>query len=528
MKDFAKHKDPSQVATAFLSRAQAAFALTVLTDVDDTTAAMHVCDGSDDNGIDAIYYSEEDLVLYIVQSKWHESGSGTIEMGEAHKLLSGFKELLTADRTKFNEKFAPIWPSIEKALGSVSKIVLCIAHTGSGSLNATILQKIASDLMAINDTSDLVSFRTLNQGDLHAAIALGASGAPVDFDLMLLDWGAIAEPFIAFYGRVAATDVARWMRRHGRRLLAKNIRGVIQDSNVNDKIFDTLKGTPEQFWYFNNGITVLCQDIQRKPLGASDRAQGVFAVRGASIVNGAQTAGAIARAIAGDDERSNAMVHARFISLANCPPEFATEVTRATNTQNRIENRDFAALDPVHERLRSELLIDGKEYLYKTGDKATDLSKQCTIDDVTIALACADDDVATSTIAKNSIGKLWENLETAPYKKLFNEGLSIYRLWNAVEVMRSIDASLKSAGTKKTDKNIAVHGNRFLAHRVFLQIGPAINNKDYKVDAAQVAEMVREALENTADVIATEYPSAYIGVIFKNQQRCRAIDAALK
>ncbi|PYR31209.1 MAG: hypothetical protein DMF90_26075 [Acidobacteria bacterium] len=75
------------------------------------------------------------------------------------------------------------------------------------------------------------------------------------------------------------------------------------------------------------------------------------------MVNGAQTVGTIAQVFGAGDAIQGAKVPAKFISLGNCPDGFAADVTRAANTQNRIERRDFAALDPRQEELRIELLF---------------------------------------------------------------------------------------------------------------------------------------------------------------------------
>ena len=65
-------------------------------------------------------------------------------------------------------------------------------------------------------------------------------------------------------------------------------------------------------------------------------------------------------------------------------------MTTATNTQNRIEKRDFASLDPTQDRLKNELLLDlNKQYIYKTGERQPPPENGCNIDEATIALACA-------------------------------------------------------------------------------------------------------------------------------------------
>src|SRR5205807_2106308 len=104
----------------------------------------------------------------------------------------------------------------------------------------------------------------------------------------------------------------------------------------NASIVETLNSEPDRFWYFNNGITVLCEKVSKTSLGATSRKSGTFTFEGISIVNGAQTVGCIGRAaVDHPDQVADARVSIRFISLENCPPDFAEEVTRATNTQNR-------------------------------------------------------------------------------------------------------------------------------------------------------------------------------------------------
>src|SRR5712691_10418348 len=104
----------------------------------------------------------------------------------------------------------------------------------------------------------------------------------------------------------------------------------------------------------------------------------------------------------------------------NCPPNFADDLTRATNTQNRIERRDFAALDPNQKRLRTELLLEcQKEYAYQSGENAPQESIGCTLDEAAVALACAMQDVGLSVQAKREVGMLYEDIAKAPYVQLF-------------------------------------------------------------------------------------------------------------
>ncbi|XPP25967.1 MAG: AIPR family protein [Leucobacter sp.] len=154
----------------------------------------------------------------------------------------------------------------------------------------------------------------------------------------------VSEPYTAYYGQVEATELAEWWKSHRSNLFDRNIRKFIVDSEVNVALATTLESEPEHFWYFNNGITVLCDQVVRAPVGGASRRTGKFELRGATVVNGAQTVGTIGRFAERDPAAvSNARVQVRFISLEASSNRFDALVTRATNTQNRVERRDFVA-----------------------------------------------------------------------------------------------------------------------------------------------------------------------------------------
>lgn len=518
---------------AFLSRSLSAYALCVLAEAEPSVAATHVVDGFGDNGIDAVYFDSDGGKLFVVQSKWIHSGSGSPELGDIHKTLAGFRDLVNGEFGKFNSKTQALSPSIEVALDDpATKICLVFAYTGLQELSAEANRPISEVVSNYNDVSDLVEVVTFNQKILYQAISGAADGSPINFEAMVHEWGQVREPYFAIYGQVRAEDVARWPITGGK-LFNRNLRKIIYGSDVNKQISNTLRTAPADFWYFNNGITVLCQKIQKKPIGGDDRSNGVFVFEGASVVNGAQTVGSVTSAYSLDPEKvKTAKVLVRFISLENCPEDFAVQVTRATNTQNRIESRDFAALDPEQERLRREMHLDGKTYAYKTGDAPPPAAEGCTIEDATIALACAYSEVGLAVTAKSQIGKLWENIEKPPYKLIFNGSVTSRRLWNSVELLRSIDESLKSYQQSLGGKlrQITVHGNRFVAHEVFKRLPvarfdePDLNLEECKVRAV---DLTRKVVDATHEVISNHFGTSYLQSLFKNATKCKVIDAEL-
>jgi AIPR protein len=142
-----------------------------------------------------------------------------------------------------------------------------------------------------------------------------------------------------------------------------------------------------------------------------------FHLSGLSIVDEAQTVAAIARtAQEAAAEELGARVWVRLISLEGCPPEFATQVTEATNTQNTVERSDFVALDPEQGRLRTDLLLSlQKIYSIKRGEDNRQPEHGCT--EATVALACSQPDPALAVRAKSAAGRLWESTTRDPYNR---------------------------------------------------------------------------------------------------------------
>ena len=140
----------------------------------------------------------------------------------------------------------------------------------------------------------------------------------------------------------------------------------------------------------------------------------------------------------------------RFISLESCPEDFALRVTRTTNTQNRIDSRDFVSLDTENqERIRTELQLEGIEYIYKAGYTVRDSRSDFDFLEAIVAVACAHSELAYTVQAKGKVSLLYEDISKAPYKALFNPSLSSIRLWKLVQIHRAIEEQLKAERGKR-------------------------------------------------------------------------------
>lgn len=494
-------------------------------------AAACVTDGSHDNGIDAIAVIPEEHRMIVVQAKWADDSRGSAALDDMIKFREGLDDMVQFKWENFNERAIDRREEIEELLLNPSvKIQVVFAHMGTGGLADDVRVRMDQYLADLNDPTETASFAYLDQSRLHRLLLDETQALDIDLSVDLSDWGQQDGPPRAVYGRVPAAEVARWVIDSGEQLFAKNVRVVLPDSEVNEGLLTTLEESPESFWYFNNGITVLCNDIAKAPAGGSDRRAGSFEFRGSTIVNGAQTAGSLAKALelSSTDALDRASVMVRFISLEGAPADFARDVTRATNTQNRIGGRDFVSLDPEQARIKDEFKVEGLQYVYRSGEADPRPEDGCGIVQATIALACSHSALLT-TQAKREISRLWDDISRAPYKSLFNSSTTYLRVWRTVQVLRAVDDELASLvrGLEGREKLIAIHGNRALLHLAYSAIAmKKIEDPTFSWDAEvgnARAELPR-LLRIMIDVVETDFPG-YPASLFKNATKVSTLVA---
>ncbi|MEH2083023.1 MAG: AIPR family protein [Nostoc sp.] len=529
MLDYIK-KNEEERKKACLSRSYAAYSLVSLASASEEEAAQAIVDGFNDNGIDAIYYEEYKNTLWLVQSKWIESGNGEPKTGEVDKFIRGVKNIIEFKFAKFNQKVKDKQIEIEKNLNNYDvKIKICLAYTGSklGQNNWDLLSEFIAQE---NQAGELFFLEIFSLVEAHGALSKSLNKF-INHELRLTNWGLNEEPYKTWYGQIDAEQLAKLWIENRENLFSKNIRSFVGLTDVNDGIQDTLLHSPETFLYLNNGVTVLCSKIQKTVKGGySDKSVGDFYCEGISIINGAQTVGTMGTAYqTNSEEVKKAKVFIKLISLENCPPDFALKVTKSTNTQNKVENRDFISLDTLHINLQKEFAYEGIHYHYKRDEHeyASD-DKNCTLDEATIALACGLKDIRYAHIAKDKIGKLWDDVNKPPYTDIFNSSISVEKIWKMIKISRLVDNKLSEKSSINEDfRATCIFGNRFILHMVYQYIGEKklflsrANFEEYFKD--ELPLIIDKVIEKTLEAVYTEYPGKIIYQVFRNLDKHRVL-----
>ncbi len=513
----------------FLSRALAAYALTIEAIAEVDIAGLCVTDGFEDNGIDAIYYDKSAKTLWLVQSKFLDNGKGGIDNGDVEKFAKGVKKLIDADFSRFNKKVNDKKDEILEALDdSTVKIQILFAYTGK-QLSTHNWDSINDLLDEQNAPEEVLFFTDFNIDKVYKGLETGVGVAPINEDIMISNWGHIEEPFKSYYGQITGTDLGLLWEKYGRRLFTENIRNFLGASTVNDEIIKTIKSEPDNFIYFNNGITILCDSIKKKLIGGADKSIGAFTCNAISVVNGAQTLGSIGSLhLSNPDELGNVKVMVKFISLEGSPEGFGQRVTIATNTQNKVEKKDFVSLDPEQARIKIELKLENIDYHYKrTNEKFVADDTNFLLEEVGFSLASLFDNIDYSTMVKKESGKLWEDVTKQPYTDLFNQNTSAQKIIKALKIYRYISEKMDEMAweTDGRERSIYRYGNSFITHIICQKINKGIWADSYpnfdvffSHHLPALADNYISQLKNT---IEAEYPDSMIVYVLRNYTKCR-------
>ena len=409
------------------------------------------------------------------------------------------------------------------------KINIVLAYTGADSFS-THNQRIVDDMLdLINDSSEIASFERFTLSQAHRSLAGIIEGQPIKTEIAIGNWGKVEIPYKAIYGSVNGSSFAQLWSQYRSRLFSENIRDFLGKSSVNDDIKSTITNEPDNFFYYNNGITILCQNFIKKPI-VLGRDTGQFEINDLKIVNGAQTVGSIGSVYEQNPEAVESInVFVKIISLENCESNFANNVTQKTNTQNKIEKRDFVSLDPQQERLQTELALDGITYQIKRTNDIISGEKQCNVEELMIAVACSLRNVDYTVLAKREVGKLWEDISSAPYIEIVNDKLSAVKAWRCIAIMNRLTSYIKekSKSISGRERMCLIHSNRFALHLILNQINPQIlldANYDFDTFCKDDLLPLIEGIEGKIfSIVEEQYSQSLVHQVFRNYTKCRNI-----
>ncbi|NEA27335.1 AIPR family protein [Actinomadura bangladeshensis] len=527
-------KDPYQREQKLLSRGLAALIARQLTGCDNETAAGFVVDGFDDYGIDAVAILEGAPRLWLIQSKWSDQGRASLKMNDALQMVNGFKRIDQRQYDRLNERYTSLADQINRVLDHPdAHITLLAAVMGQGQLSSSVIECFEDAKKEFNSFSPdrPIDYGVRGALDAKTAILEGLD-VRIDLSVPVTNWFRQTAPYDAFQGSVSVGEVASWYEKHRDRLFDRNIRQSLGLTPANSAISATLKEHPELFWYFNNGITVTCDKADPHPFSISDPNGPItLDLTNVSVVNGAQTVTTISAVFEQHpDLVAGAQVSVKVIATRNSPDGFGEQITKAANTQNRVEPQDFAALDPMQASIRSEFQVKlEKTYVYRRGETPPAPDAGCTMEEAGLALVCAHNDARLAVRVKARIDALWEKEGQGVYTRIFRRAPDSAQIWRSVRLLRDVREALDREEKERRNRAAAVaeHGDLLLAHIVFQRVGlDHLDDTTEEWDSfrASVPGLVTDVLDRLISYVDIEFGSnSFIRSTFLNEDRCRLL-----
>lgn len=166
--------------------------------------------------------------------------------------------------------------------------------------------------------------------------------------------GAETKDFKSFLCIIPGVLLADIYDKYGSGLLEGNVRSFLSTKvAVNKKIRTTILQCPERFFAYNNGISATAMDIK-----IESTPKGLFLVsaKDFQIINGGQTTASLSNARFRDKaDLSTIFVQMKLTVIESTLEEEATElvqnISRSSNSQNKVSDADFFSTHPFHVRM---------------------------------------------------------------------------------------------------------------------------------------------------------------------------------
>lgn len=359
------------------------FALKLVTqwlDTSEITADFIYCDGSSDGGIDVALLdtgpdeATDDTAIsghtwYLVQSKY-----GSAFAGVGTLLIEGQKVIETLDgrRPRLNslaEGLLERLTNFRNGAGPGDRIILVYAteHAlGEDEKRALADLRIlgTARLGAIFDI-ETISIETIYARLQESEAASSAQRLSVDLDAQLVPSG----PDL-LVGSVGLLTLYQFLQQYRDktgdldRIYEKNVRRFLGGrGKVNKAMQSTLRDAPERFGLYNNGITVVVHGYEQ--------VEGRVRLIEPYIVNGCQTTrtvwevfhnklsaggtGVNPETDAWKARAKQGVVVAKVVKVGDSGEALLQAITRYTNSQNAIREKDFLALTSDFKTWQTEL-----------------------------------------------------------------------------------------------------------------------------------------------------------------------------
>jgi len=343
------------------------------------TAVESLTGGCRDKGVDAVYTDHDARIVFLHQGKYHQGPKPPAEKrSDVIALADLGRAIMLESNSTFRTIIQDCDETAKKALEEARSHVqrrgyrLSVQFVTTGKVSPT---HKAEGEQRLEDWRT-ASFEIFARTDLLRLLQDYIEGAaPPTPTIQLPIHGKEAfsrhdttTGITSWIFSVLGSDIAALYKSVGVRLFARNIRGFLGITDINRGMQATIEDEPQLFWYFNNGITIVCDEARKIERRGAD----TLRITNAQIINGQQTTRCLAL-----NPRNDAEVLVKLVEIPRDSQEshakyshVVSEIVSATNWQNAITASDLKANDYEQVRLEREFRKINYQYLRKKMSKS--------------------------------------------------------------------------------------------------------------------------------------------------------------
>ena len=309
-----------------------------------------VTDGTGDGGVDFIYTDDE--VMYLIQGK--TSVDLTIEdiSNIFYKMKNTVENFESGAYSQYSKKLKSVYKNVYDSLDDNKNIELVLFT------NTKFKEDGLKRINKLREKPEFSSFELTihDKGDIERKEILSYSDRDlVEEDAVQIFLNKENKNDKLSYGEngiivnVKATSIKSLYEKHSESgLFSYNLREHVSQKNVDEGIELTIKNDKDNFWFYNNGITIGCEDF----IESGNKIK----LYNFSIINGAQTTTKIGKSKLIDGKHDFPLVCKIVKSDLNNKKsrEFIGKISEASNSQKPIKFRDLKSNDIQQKELEAK------------------------------------------------------------------------------------------------------------------------------------------------------------------------------
>jgi len=330
--------------------------------------AWKFTDNVNDGGIDAIVWlPDENPPVAIIQSKFSENIGRTMLAANAYREFNSVVDAFYFKGETF-DKFLTNVRSDAKPI--YRKALRRLEEVGHWSVEKKAFRLITTSRRRPGKRIERIPLENSNYAEdilrLYAQYRRGGTPRARPLELKIedkLQYKDSRRSVISYLFNAQLGDFRRYLETNDvARLVARNIRYNLA-GKIGRTIRNTFEKSPLDFWYYHNGITIICDRM--------DETSGVVTLQNPSVINGAQTLYAVCES---SRKTSPALVTTRIIVRGTDGDEapeddaWLQNVIRGVNTQNRVKPADFWSNEPEQFELQHRFREMNVFYERKRGE----------------------------------------------------------------------------------------------------------------------------------------------------------------